>query len=131
MQNNFKIGLRNFCCVKYLFFCKMSAATINQDFQVISNAIQAISTLNGNVTLDTQPTGVVDVKHAGTTVSKVANDGSVEITAKPGKNINRTTSDSGNTVISDLQISHEYEYVEEVTVSHDLKNTFSYNSYSY
>ena len=36
----------------------MSAATINQDFQVISNAIQAISTLNGNITLDTQPTPV-------------------------------------------------------------------------
>ena len=61
------------------------------------------------------------MKHAGTTVLKVANDGSIEMIAKPGKNINLTTSDSGKTVISDLDISHEHEYVEEVTVSHDLK----------
>ena len=100
----------------------MSAATINQDFRVISNAIDAISTLNGSITLDTQPSGVIDIKHAGTTVVSINVDGSIEMTAKPSQNINLTTSDGGKTVISDLDVSHEHEYTEEVTVSHDLKS---------
>ena len=66
----------------------MSAATINQGFRVISNAIDAISTLNGSITLDTQPSGVIDIKHAGTTVLSVGTDGSIEMIAKPSQKIN-------------------------------------------
>ena len=103
-------------------FHKMSAETINhQDFRGISNAIDAISTLNDSITLDTQPTDPIDIKSAGTTVVSIAAEGSIEVKAKQSQNINITTSDGGKTVINDLDLSHEYKYMKEVVVSHDIK----------
>ena len=99
----------------------MSAVAINQDFRVISNAIDAISTLNGSITINTQPTGVIDIKHAGTTVVSIANDDSIKMKANLSQNISITTSDGGKTVVSDLELSHEHEHTEEVEVSHDIK----------
>ena len=66
----------------------MSAATINQDFWVISNAIDTMSTLNGSITLDTQPTGVIDIKHAGITVVSLNTNGSMDMQAKEVQNSN-------------------------------------------
>ena len=48
-------------------------------------------------------------------------DGSIEMRAKEGQNINLNTSDGGKTIISDLELNHGHEYTEEVTISHDLK----------
>ena len=87
----------------------MSTAAINQDFRVVCNAIDVISTLNGSITLDTQPTGVVEIKHVGSTMASIANDVSIEMKAKLSQNINLTTSNGGKTVISDLELSHEHE----------------------
>ena len=101
----------------------MSTAQFHQDLRVISNSIDAISTLNGSIKFDTQPSGVLDIKHTGTTVMLVKADGSIEIKAKPSRNLHPTTSDGGKTVISDLELLHEHEYTEEVVVSHDIKST--------
>ena len=71
-----------------------------------------------------QPTDVLDIKHAGTAVVSITNDGSIEMKAQPSQNVHLTTFNGSKTVISDLELSHEHEYVhlEEVTVSHDIKS---------
>ena len=71
----------------------MSAATINQDFQDISNAINVISTGNGSITLNTQSSGVIDIKHSGITILSVNVDAPIDMKAKEGQNINLNISD--------------------------------------
>ena len=90
---------------KISFFYTMSAATINQDFRVISNAIDAIGRLDGSITLDTQSTGVIDIKHSGTTVLSVSVDRGIVMQAKEEQNINLNTSDGGKLSFVTLNVN--------------------------
>ena len=101
----------------------MSAAIINQSFKVIDNSIDAISTLNGSISIDTQPSGSIDIKQGGETVINITEDGVITMTAKDNQNINLTTSGTGKTVINNLEYTDKDNiYTEEVVIEHAVGN---------
>ena len=84
--------------------------------------MDAIESLNGSTTLNTQPTGVICINHSGTAALLVKVDGSIEMEAKEGQNINLNTSDKEKDIISYLDFIHWDKYVEEAVISHYIRS---------
>lgn len=99
----------------------MSVATLNQNFKVVTDSVEAISLLNGNVKIDTKSDGTIDILQFGDTRIKVDSVGNVEMRAADGKNINLSTTNGGKTYISDLDYTEKDGIViENVQVDHGV-----------
>ena len=99
----------------------MSISTINQAFRVVSGDQSLISTLNGDIALDTAPSGQITLNQNTSPIINITEDGSVNVTAKDAQNIYLTTTSGGKTVINNLDyIDKDNVYKEEVTIEHDM-----------
>ena len=99
----------------------MSISTINQSFRVIDGSVDAISTLNGSISMDTSPAGQIDLKQNTTPVVNISPEDQVSVTAKESQNIYLTTTNGGKTVISDS------EYTDKDEIYTETVNRFLYS----
>ena len=72
---------------------EISIATVNQNFKLVTDSVEAVSLLNGNVKFDTQCDGTIDIQHFRNTMQQRE------------KNITLTTTNGGKTIISDLDFT--------------------------
>ena len=99
----------------------MSIAKVNQNFKVVTESVEAISLLNGNVKIDTKADGAIDIQQFGDTRIQVDNVGNLALYAADGKNINLATTNGGKTIISDLDyVDKDGIVIENVQVGHDM-----------
>ena len=99
----------------------MSIAKVNQNFKVVTEAVEAISLLNGNVKIDTQADGTIDIQQFGNTRIQVDSVGNLALSAADGKDINLATSNGGKTIISDLDFTdRDGIVIENIQVGHDM-----------